>query len=86
LVNEVVEKTKKRDCKRVWLITTNDNTPAIRFFQKRGLTLVAVHVNAFKITQQLKGELGKYGDGKDRVVLGVDDIPILHEVELEIIL
>ena len=45
-------------CKRLWLITTNDNTAALRFYQKRGLSLVAVHRNALEQSRRLKpGEL-----------------------------
>ena len=33
-------------CRRLWLITTNDNEPAIRFYQRQGMTLVAIHHNA----------------------------------------
>ena len=83
LINAVIHYVKNKSCKRVWLITTNDNTHAIRFYQKRGFTLKNVHINAFKVTQQLKGIVG---DGKDNTVLGIDDIPILHEFEFEIIL
>ena len=83
LINAVIEKARESDCKRVWLITTNDNTPAIRYYQKRGFTLTDVHINAFKITQQLKGE---YNEAENGLVLGIDSIPILHEVEFEIVL
>ena len=33
-------------CRRLWLITTNDNTHALRFHQRRGLRLVAIHPDA----------------------------------------
>lgn len=33
-------------CRRLWLITTNDNLDALRFYQRRGLRLVAVHPGA----------------------------------------
>ena len=79
LINAVIEAAREQNCSRVWLVTTNDNTPAMRFYQKRGFTMKAVHVNAFKITQQIKG----MGSG---VILGIDDIPILHEVEFEMVL
>ena len=78
LINAVIKTAKEQMCKRLWLITTNDNTPAIRFYQKRGFSLKAVHVNAFKVTQKIKN-LG------DDIILGIDDIPILHEVEFEIL-
>ncbi|MCL2702342.1 MAG: GNAT family N-acetyltransferase [Defluviitaleaceae bacterium] len=86
LINAVIDAAKEHDCARVWLITTNDNTQAIRYYQKRGFTLKAAHINAFKITQRLKGEFGKCNGGKDGLVLGIDDIPILHELEFEVVL
>ena len=77
LINAAINAAKEQKCKRIWLITTNDNTPAICFYQKRGFSLKAVHVGAFKITQRIKGIEG--------TVLGIDDIPILHEIEFEIV-
>lgn len=56
LINAVVEKAKEEDCRRVWLITMNDNTYAIRYYQKRGFSLKAVHINAFEVTKKLKFE------------------------------
>jgi GNAT superfamily N-acetyltransferase len=35
-----------RGCERVWLITTNDNVDALRFYQRRGFHLVAVYPGA----------------------------------------
>ena len=35
LINKVINVAKTNQCKRVWLITTNDNVNAIRFYQKR---------------------------------------------------
>jgi hypothetical protein len=57
----------------------NDNTHAIRFYQRRGFELKAVHINAFDITRKLK-KMPLHGD-----ILGIDDIPIKHEFEFEIV-
>lgn len=62
-------------CKRLWLITTNDNTRALRFYQKRGFHLVAVHVNALNESRRLKPQIP---------IIGVDGIPLRDEIELEI--
>ena len=86
LIGAIINAAKEQNYARVWLITTNDNTPAMRYYQKRGFSLKAVHVDAFLFTQKLKGEFGTYGGGKDGLILGIDDIPIRHEVELEIAL
>lgn len=80
LINAVINMAKKENCKRVWLITMNDITHAIRFYQKRGFDLKAVHINAFGITRKLKN-MPLHGD-----ILGIDNIPIRHEFEFEIIL
>ncbi|MBD3257988.1 GNAT family N-acetyltransferase [candidate division GN15 bacterium] len=51
-------------CKRLWLITTNDNVDAIRFYQKRGLMIATVHVNGLEQYRTLKPmipNIGNYG-------------------------
>lgn len=74
LIDKVTEKAKEQKCKRVWLITTNDNTKAIRFYQRRGLNMAAIHLNAIEISRKIKPQIPLYG---------FDDIPILHEIEFE---
>lgn len=74
LLNLVIEKAKERGCTRVWLITTNDNTHAIRFYQRRGFEWVGFHKDAMTESRKLKPEIP---------ALGNDDIPIKHEIEFE---
>ena len=62
-------------CRRLWLITTNDNTPAMRFYQRQGLRLAAVHHNAVVESRRIKPEIPD---------LGVDGQPIRDEVEFEL--
>jgi N-acetylglutamate synthase-like GNAT family acetyltransferase len=64
----------KSSCNRLWLITTNDNISGLRFFQKRGFQLVAVHKNALEISRRLKPEIP---------MIGLDGIPLRDEIELE---
>ena len=74
LLKKVEEVARERKCRRMWLITINSNIDAIRFFQKRGMTLVAVHVNALEYSRKLKPQIpmiGEYG------------IPMRDEVEFE---
>ena len=78
LIQAVADLARAQNCARVWLITTNDNTHAIRFYQRRGFDLKAVHINAIDLTRKLKGEAWKGG------TLGIDGIPIKHEFEFEI--
>lgn len=75
LLNAVREGAELRGCPRIWLVTTNDNTEALRFYQKRGFELVAVHRNAIQESRKLKPEIPPHG---------MDGIPIRDEVELEI--
>ena len=62
-------------CRRLWLITTNDNTPALRFYQRRGLVLVALHRDAIAESRRLKPQIP---------LTGIDGIPIRDEIELEL--
>jgi GNAT superfamily N-acetyltransferase len=75
LVAEVVDFAREVKCHRVWLITTNDNMHALRFYQKRGFQLVAVYRNALEESRKLKPEIPHYG---------IHGIPIRDEIELEI--
>ncbi len=77
LLNRAVARAKDAGRHRIWLVTTNDNTPAIRFYQRYGFALKAVHIGAFEVTRRLKGELP---------TRGIDGIPIEHEFEFEILL
>lgn len=77
LVAAVREAATELGCKRLWLITTNDNTAALRFYQKLGFRLVAVHRNAVDRSRKLKPEIP---------AVGMDGIPIRDEIELELLL
>jgi GNAT superfamily N-acetyltransferase len=46
LIEAVKQVALQAGCTRSWLITTNDNLHALRFYQKRGFLLVAVYRNA----------------------------------------
>lgn len=77
LIRRVMETAREHGCHRVWLVTTNDNTHAIRFYQKFGFDLKAVHINSLEVTRQLKGGLPEKG---------IDGIPLKHEFEFEILI
>jgi ribosomal protein S18 acetylase RimI-like enzyme len=74
LIQRMIEIAIKRGCKRIWVITTNDNTEALRFYQMRGFKIKAVYFDAIKKSRELKPELP---------LLGIDDIEIKDEIELE---
>ena len=77
LVTHLRQLLLETGCKRLWLITTNDNTEALRFYQKRGFVLVALHCEALEKSRRLKPEIplvGKHG------------IRLRDELELEMVL
>lgn len=61
-------------CGRLWLVTTNDNMRALRFYQRRGFTIAAVHINALEQARKLKPGIP---------LIGADGIPLRDEIELE---
>jgi ribosomal protein S18 acetylase RimI-like enzyme len=74
LLAEAREIARQAGCRRLWLITTNDNEPAIRFYERRGMRLAAVHKDALLESRKLKPEIP---------LTGVDGKPILDEIEFE---
>jgi Acetyltransferases len=74
LINAVKEAAIEAHCTRLWLITTNDDTEAIRFYQIKGFDLVAVHMNAMALSRKMKPSIPMTGN---------HGIPIKHEFEFE---
>lgn len=72
LLDAAVRWAREQGMQRVWLVTTNDNAHAFRFYQRYGLSLVAVHWNAMQRTREIKPMVPERG---------IDDIPLLHEME-----
>jgi len=68
---------KDQKCRRLWLVTTNDNTHALRFYQKQGFSIACLWVNEMDHARKLKPQIP---------VIGQDGIPIRDEIEMEIIL
>ena len=77
LVEAVLTVSREAGCESVWLITTNDNVEAMRFWQKRGFLLRALHVDAVKYSRELKPELP---------LVGRHGIPIRDEIEFSVML
>jgi ribosomal protein S18 acetylase RimI-like enzyme len=67
LLGQVTQEAAKQGCRRLWLITTNDNLNAIRFYQRRGLRLVAVHRGAADEARRIKPTIPLIGDHGIRV-------------------
>ena len=74
LIDAVAAVARAAGCRRVWLITTNDNLDALRFYQRRGFHLAAVYPNAVALARRLKPQIPLVGD---------HGIPIRDEIELE---
>jgi ribosomal protein S18 acetylase RimI-like enzyme len=59
---------------RLRVTTTNDNTRALRFYQRAGFRLTALRPGAVEESRKIKPQIPE---------LGHDDIPIRDELELE---
>lgn len=77
MLEAVAAVAREAGCRRVWLITTNDNLRALRFYQRRGFHLVAVHRDALARSRELKPSIPE---------IGLDGIPLRDELELELTL
>jgi DNA-3-methyladenine glycosylase I len=74
LIEAVKERARSIGCKRLWLITTNDNLNALRFYQKRGFRVIRVIRGAADKSRETKPEIPE---------VGYHGIPIHDEFELE---
>jgi GNAT superfamily N-acetyltransferase len=75
LLDSVIAYARERGRRRIWLITTNDNLDALRFYQRRGMRITKVTPDAVEHSRRLKPgipEIGAYG------------IPIRDELTLEL--
>lgn len=63
------------DCSRLWVVTTNDNLEALRFYQRRGFQLVQVRPGAVDWSREhLKPAISRSG---------THGIPLRDELQLE---
>ena len=75
LIEAVGQLARRHGCGRLWVITTNDNVDALRFYQRRGFCLVTVHRGAVDRSRvSLKPEIP---------LVGTYGIPLRDELELE---
>jgi GNAT superfamily N-acetyltransferase len=68
---------REKNCKRIYLMTNNDNLDALRFYQRRGFHICAIHLDSVKASRKMKPGIpliGEYG------------IPLRDEIDLELIL
>jgi GNAT superfamily N-acetyltransferase len=75
LIEAVERLAADAGCARLWLITTNDNVDALRFYQRRGFRLFALHRGAVDDSRaRLKPEIPPIGE---------HGIELRDELELE---
>jgi GNAT superfamily N-acetyltransferase len=78
LLDAVERVAREAGCTRLWLITTNDNLDALRFYQRRGFRIERVYPGAVDDARaRLKPEIPELGD---------HGIPLRDELELELTL
>ena len=77
LLLAVSERGISAGCHRLWLVTSNDNLDAIRFYQRRGMRIAAVYRGAIDEARQLKPTMPEVGNYA---------IPVHDEIELELLL
>ncbi len=75
LLAAVEKEVTQAGCRALMLCTTNDNTDALRFYQRRGYQLKTLHAGAFAEVQRIKGISGE--------VMGQHQIVIRDELVLE---
>lgn len=77
LLGQAVEAARSQRCRKIVAITTNDNIHAIRFYQKRGFDMARLYHNALNKSRELKPSIP---------LIGSEGIPLMHEIEFELIL
>ncbi len=77
LIAAAAQAARAAGCARLWLVTTNDNMRALRFYQRRGFRIVAVHPGAVERARAIKPSIP---------LLGFHGIPLRDEIELELAL
>jgi ribosomal protein S18 acetylase RimI-like enzyme len=74
LIDKAIEEARAKDCRRLFLITTNDNLHALGFYQKRGFEIVTVYRGAVNESRKRKPSIP---------LVGMNGIPLRDEIELE---
>ena len=77
LIDLVKLKAYEASCRRLFLVTTNNNTHALHFYQKYGFVISSIRINVIEKSRMLKPQIP---------LLDKDGLPIRDEIELEIIL
>ena len=75
IIEKIKNIAKEKNCNRIWLITTNDNIDALKFYQRKGFVFSNIHINGIENSRKIKPEIPYIGNYQ---------IPIRDEIELEI--
>lgn len=73
LLSALVAECRAAGVRRIDLTTTNDNTRALRFYQRAGFRLTGLHVDAVTEARKRKPQIP---------LTGLDDIPVRDELTL----
>jgi ribosomal protein S18 acetylase RimI-like enzyme len=74
LVEALADTARAAGCTRLRVVTTNDNLPALRLYQRHGFMLAGVHLDEIEVTRRRKPQIPATGHA---------GIPIRDELELE---
>lgn len=74
LIEKSKDLAKEKKLKSVWLVTSNDNIDAFKFYQRRGFRITKVYPNAIDEARKLKPSIPEVGDY---------GIPLKDALELE---
>jgi ribosomal protein S18 acetylase RimI-like enzyme len=77
LMDAIAAYGRASGARRIWLITTNDNIRAIRFYQQWGMDLCGYVGDAVTISRRVKPSIP---------TLGHHGIPVRHELEFALVL
>lgn len=77
LLGEAETIARSHGCRRLWLITTNDNVAGLSFYRAIGWHQAAIHRGAISGSRRLKPEIPEFAP---------DGTPIEDEIEFELLL
>jgi len=75
LIDALRDRARAARVPLLWLVTTNNNTNALRFYQRKGFDLVRID----------RGAVDRARLRKPSMPTHVDGIPMRHEIELEMV-
>ena len=75
LMLNAIDRARERDCRKIWLTTTNDLLRAIGFYQRLGFRMVAINIGAVDQARKIKPEIPRSGER---------GVPIHDEIVMEL--